>query len=260
MNSQSPRDLNATDIVTLPVQSQDRFARTDGRPQRSQPLMRLIEAAHLLPDHSIAYATHRVPCRSVFDAPATAFARGTLIPAQGGPIAIEDLLPGDRIVTSLGVQPVLWIGSTFSLSSKGPVPTESAMLTRILTGSFGPSRPSRDLVLGAGARMKMAARRLGLAGGPMGAVLVPVRDIVDGMGAIEVTPPSPVQLFHIATAQHATFLTEGIEVETYHPGTMLSDRLGVNGLKLLLSLFPHVEGLCDFGPLCLPRDPMGEVA
>jgi hypothetical protein len=260
-NTPSRRGPAATGSFSSPVPSRDRFARPDGRPQRTSPLTRNIEVAHLLPDLTSTFQTHRVPRSAIFERTAAAFARGTLLQGSDGPIAVEDLMPGDFIETSRGPQAVLWIGAT-ALSSFGPGAEGSSLthLTRILADTFGPGRPAADLVLGPAARLRHAsedrateaAAEASSEGGPAG-VLSPVEDFADGVGVFEVTPPGPVQLYHIAFRRHATFSAGGLEVESFHPGAGLGERLGPQGQALFLSLFGHLRSLDGFGPLALPR-------
>ncbi|MGX9355409.1 Hint domain-containing protein [Roseobacteraceae bacterium S113] len=221
--------------------------------------MRMIETAHLLPDLTSRIHQHRVPRSSTYEETAAAFARGTLIQTMDGPVAVEDLLPGDYVDTSRGPQAILWIGSTTMMTGVAGQGSSLTHLTRIMGETFGPARPQNDLVLGPGARLKHAAPE-DMGHGAEASVLSPVQDFVDGLSVIELTPPSPVQLYHIAFRRHATFRAGGIEVESYHPGNEMRHRLGENARALFLSLFPHLTALGDFGPLALPRHQLGGFA
>ena len=44
----------------------------------------------------------------------------------------------------------------------------------------------------------------------------------------------------------------GIEIESYHPGSELQQKLSGDSLRLFLSLFPNIQGLSGFGPLRVP--------
>lgn len=196
---------------------------------------------------------HRVPRTATYEHIAAAFARGTVVQTLDGPIAVEDLLPGDYVETCQGPQAILWIGST-TMASFGPAAEGSSLthLTRVLSDSLGPARPAADVMLGPAARIRNTPTDL-MEHLSDGAVLSPVADFTDGMGVFDVTPPSPVQLYHIAFRRHATFSAGGLEVESYHPGHDLRDRMGPTARTLFLSLFPHLSSLGGFGPLALPR-------
>jgi hypothetical protein len=90
------------------------------------------------------------PALPVFEDAFSAFARGALIPTEHGPVAIEDLLPGDRIETVGGdFLPIKWIGS-MQLDAQGTRAKGAApeCLYRLMADSFGYGRPAPDLLLG----------------------------------------------------------------------------------------------------------------
>jgi hypothetical protein len=73
------------------------------------------------------------------------------------------------------------------------------------------------------------------------------------MSTIRITPPRPVVVYHLCLDRHASIKVSGLEMESFHPGLGLEQRLGPNALSLFLSLFPHITSLEDFGPLAYPR-------
>ncbi|MEM9580884.1 MAG: Hint domain-containing protein [Pseudomonadota bacterium] len=244
--------LRAEGTFSVPVKS-DRFAQTDGRSQRTQPLMRKFEIASLLPCGSTRTSHHLAPSTELFEATSTAFARGTLINAPGGPIAVEDLIPGDRIETVDGrICPVVWIGSTTYVPAQTAPATTLTRLIRLLDGGFGAHTNLGDLMLGPAARLVQRRSALEHSIG-VSAVLTPIHDFEDGHTAVEITPPSPVRLFHLRLPAHAAIYAGGRPVETYHPGKLDVDAMGENMRSLFLSLFPDVETFDDFGPLNYPR-------
>ena len=72
---------------------------------------------------------------------------------------------------------------------------------------------------------------------------------MDGTNIIEISPPTPVQLFHICLKRHSVVCVNGLEVETYHPGQNVLRNIPLHTRDKLLSLFPHITKLEDFGPL-----------
>ncbi|WP_050529949.1 Hint domain-containing protein [Pseudaestuariivita atlantica] len=210
--------------------------------------MRKYEVASLLPDLSIRRTHHVAPATSLFTATSSAFAHGALINTVAGPVPVEDLLPGDYLdVQDADPAAILWIGSTLLAPNMPEVDGALSRLVRIMPDTFGLARPMHNLLLGPGARVLQPQQ------GGGGSVLVDIRGRVDGTSVIEVTPPSPVRLYHIATRRHAIIEADGIAVETYHPGRNTTDRLGFNTRSLYLSMFPHIRELSDFGPLIYPR-------
>lgn len=243
----------AVENLTPPVRMPDRLARPDGRPQRSQPLMRKFEVAHLTPSGDIGDFTRIAPALPAFEAAFSAFARGGIVQTEAGPVAVEDLLPGDRVRTEEnGFQTLLWRGAMTVIPNAPGQSPAMGHVTRIAAETLGYARPSTDLVLGPTARLYHRAPGVKVLTGREGA-FIPARDFVDGVSVVELTPLSPVQVFHLGFAGHERLTVSGIEVESYHPGPLHA--LGLRGemLALFLSLFPHVTELEDFGTPQYPR-------
>lgn len=225
----------------------------DPVPSSSMPIRpaatatRMYEVSCLRRDGAIFKARHMGPATPAFEAAFTAFARGTLIMTTCGPVAVEDLDPGMKIVTNeRGPSPLLWIGTTSVRPSQGDGPS----LTRIMSDALGMGRPMSDLMTGPGARILHRDAQT------CERALRPVRDLIDGTHVIELRPPSAVQLYHIALHRHATITAAGLEVETYHPGPGFENVLPHQQFAQFMGLFPHVQRPSDFGALAHPRQPL----
>ncbi|SEK38743.1 Hint domain-containing protein [Roseivivax marinus] len=251
MTRPAPYQTDYRDALSLTV-PRDRFARSDGRPRRAPSLMRRYEAAALLPDLTIRHTSVTAPALPVFEEATAAFARGTLVQTVGGPVAVEDLLPGDYLETTRGPEPVVWIGSTSFIPNVQSTDSGLLALTRIVAEAMGPAKPGNDLVLGPGARMVEDCARLKTLIG-QSRVLVPVTDQRDGDRILEIRPAGSVDLYHLALRHHGTIRVGGLELESYHPGTTIKRRLDEETMPLFRKLFPHLEGFDGFGELNLPR-------
>ncbi len=79
---------------------------------RHRRMMRKYEIAYLSSRSDLVEVTRLVPAAPAFEDSVSAFARGTLLQTARGPAAVEDLLPGDTVITAeFGSQPILWRGS-----------------------------------------------------------------------------------------------------------------------------------------------------
>lgn len=228
-------------------------ARSERRPQRVTPLTRKYEVAGLNPDGDIVEFARLAPATPVFEEAFSGFARGTLIQTPQGPVAIEDLYPGMEVETASGSRlPVLWKGSMMLYPGVPDMPEDRTQLTRLTADAFGLGRPMPDLLLAPRARLlfrharceELLGRRAGFA---------PARAFVDGISAIQITPVSPVRVFHLALERQAVLNANGVEVESYHPGLAADKMMERDTLSLFYSLFPHVRSLYDFGPMPYPR-------
>ena len=214
--------------------------------------VRIADIAAMLPDGSTVIGQRKIPTTPHFDQAFGAFAQGTVFQAPQGYIAVEDLRPGDQLTTADGGQEtVTWIGSaTFSASDPG----ERMKVTRIMADSFGVNRPQSFVSVGSAARVLQtpAAMRSDLGDKK---VTTPAAQFVDGVNVIEVTPPTPIRLFHVALQNHALLLAGGLEVESYHPGAQPLQMLSHTLRSVFMSVFPHIHRISDFGVLCTPRAP-----
>ncbi|WP_353471240.1 Hint domain-containing protein [Salipiger sp. H15] len=214
--------------------------------------MRKYEVAALLPDLSLSMKQQVAPALPLFEDACSAFARGTLIQTVRGPVAIEDLLPGDYIETSRGVQSITWIGSTTYVPGVASEDSGLDSLTRITAEAFGLGRPGVDLLLGPAARMVVSRPRFKALLG-QDSVLVPVAGEADWDRIVPVTPVGGVQLYHLMVQRHATIRVGGLEMETYHPGTALHGMTSQNLRALFLSMFDNLHEVQDFGELSMTR-------
>src|SRR6056297_318059 len=171
--------------------SADQIATFGGEPRRDVPLTRTVETAALLADLSISESTFTLPATPTFEACASAFARGTLISTVMGPIAVEDLIPGDLVETHRGPEPVVWKGSTGYLPDFASDTTSLTYLLRLPGDGFDQS----DLLLGPAARLVIRQDRFSDILN-CDAVLAPAADYVDGDRVLRITPPGAVQLYH----------------------------------------------------------------
>ncbi|WP_439124898.1 Hint domain-containing protein [Marivita sp.] len=247
MAQTSTDHVTTTDFNAYAV-STDKVATFDGRPRGEVPLTRTIEAAALLRDQSISESSFTVPASSTFEACASAFARGTLISTVMGPIAVEDLIPGDLVETHRGPQPVVWKGTTPYLPDFGGDTTSLTHLLRLP----GLGMDQSDLLLGPAARLVVRQERFtDLLN--CDAVLAPASDYIDEDRVLRITPPGPVQLYHFALRRHGIVKANGHELESYHPGRISAAEIGSSVRGMLETMFMHLDDLEAFGDLAFPR-------
>lgn len=239
-----PSELSLSDRA--PAAVPDRIVPCEHAPAR-RSWTRQVRLCWLAADGGICERSQSVPALPMFEAAFSAFARGALIATSEGPVAVEDLLPGDRLCVAGSRETVqlLWVG-TMTWLPRLPQGATRTPLIRLPAGTLGAGRPVGDLVLGAGARLL----RRDAGGTPL---LVPAPDFAEQMQAILITPPTALPLYHLVTEQHAVLCASGLEAESHHPGPNLARRMSSEMLALYLSLFPHIRRPDGFGALCLPR-------
>lgn len=217
---------------------------------RNRP-MRSYDVQYLCRDGQTRTARHSAPATPPFQDAFSAFARGTLITTTRGPVAVEDLAPGMKVVTNeRGPSPILWIGSMTVRPETYDRSGSDVRLIRVMAEALGMGRPMTDFMAGPGARVLQ--RTPGL----QEQTLRPVRHMLDGTHVIELRPPSTIQFYHIALFRHATITAEGLDTETFHPGPGFDQSMSLEDLNLFISLFPHIRKPVDFGSLAHPRHPL----
>jgi hypothetical protein len=223
------------------------------RPMRAMPLTRRYESMWLTPGGEIDDTTRIAPATPLFEEAFSALARGSVLTSDTGPVAIEDVLPGMRLLTAEGdFQTVTWVGSLVMYPGGQEGAEAPVGLTRITAEAFGAGRPLPDLVLGPRARICLRDARLKRVTG-FDAAFVPARAFIDGVSVIEVTPAAPVTLYHLVLERQSALKVMGLEIESYHPGEGLADMIDPRMLQLFEAVFPQLPGIAGFGPMGHPR-------
>lgn len=248
--------LSADGLSADRLSSPDRLSRdilSEGRSHREKLIMRRYEIAHLTDTNQIEETTRMAPAIAPFEECFAALGRGALVPTEAGPRAVEDVWPGDRIITaSGGTRTLLWRGSITIVPSAPNARPENSTLTRITADALGPQRPAPDLVLGPAARMAHSApgiQRLTRSA----TAFIPARDFIDHAQIIALTPTSAVPVYQLGFARQERLNVNGIEVETLHPGALHMLGLSSEMQGLLMSMFPHLSRIGEFGELLHPR-------
>ncbi len=229
------------------------IASPSGRPSRVKPQMRRYDVAHLTPSLQVEEFSRVAPALPAFENAFAAFGRGAILRTETGPMAVEDVLPGDRVLTTHhGYQTLLWRGMISIVPDQTSLRPEMSTMTRITSDALGLSRPVIDLVLGPAARCLHQAEALKTLTGKASA-LIPVRDFIDGDQLIELRPAASVPAYQLGFAQHTCVNVNGIDIETLHPGPAHSVGLGTKMMPHFMNLFPHVSNISSFGTLVAPR-------
>lgn len=168
------------------------------------------------------------------------FTPGTRLQTEDGEMAIEDLGPGDRILTrDDGPQEVIWSGHRrmsgarlFAMPDQRPI--------RMRVGALGIERPDEDLIVSPEHRVLVKGpAAMDLWGEPE--VLVRAADLV-GDRFITVDHSLRETFYvHLMLDRHQVIWANGLEVETFHPGFMGLDHLDQLQRDSLLEMRPELS-------------------
>lgn len=140
--------------------------------------------------------------------PVACFRAGTRLATPDGPVAVEDLDPGDFLVTGFGAAlRVRWVGYRTLECARHPRPWD-VMPVRVAAGAFRPGSPGRDLYLSPDHAVFVDG------------VLIPVRYLLNGATVVQ-EHADEVTYFHVEVetaageATHSVVLAEGLATESY---------------------------------------------
>lgn len=215
--------------------------------------MRKYEVTYLTDDNQIEDFSRIAPAATPFEEAFAAIGRGAILQTEMGPVAVEDLLPGDKIKTeSNGYQTLKWRGTMTIVPGSQNKRAEMGTMTRLTSDAMGFGKPGQDLVLGPSARVAHKAPGVKtLTGNDV--AFVPVRDFIDGSSIIELKPIAPVHCYQLGFDNHERINVNGVEIESLHPGLPHTIPMRQDMLMLFMSLFPHKNRLSDFHSLLHPR-------
>ncbi|PKP85342.1 MAG: hypothetical protein CVT80_03130 [Alphaproteobacteria bacterium HGW-Alphaproteobacteria-2] len=166
------------------------------------------------------------------------FTPGTRIGTPSGEKPVEDLRPGDRVITrDHGVQTVRWVGArTLSRTELALAPDLRAV--RIRAGALGHGLPERDMLVSPNHRMLVMSERTRLFFDEA-EVLVAAKHLADGDGIAQVETAG-VTYIHVMFDHHEVILADGAWSESFQPGDWSLRGLEREQRAELLDLFPEL--------------------
>ncbi len=134
---------------------------------------------------------------------APCFVAGTRVETESGELPVEDLRPGDRVVTAARrLAPVRWVGRMRIALVRHPRPRHVTPI-RISANAFSPGVPCRDLLVSPDHALFAEG------------VLIPARRLVNGASIRLETGLAAVTYVHVELDCHDLLLAEGLAAESY---------------------------------------------
>lgn len=160
------------------------------------------------------------------------FVTGTLVRTPDGERRVEDLVPGDLVLTrDNGAQPLRWIGKT-TVTGQG-----SLAPIRFAPGAIG---NTRELLVSPQHRMLISGWQAELIHG-QDEVLAAATHLVNG-DTITRMPCRRVTYVHLLFDRHEILEAEGVPTESFHPGDYLMSR-DADLRAEIVELFPELDDL-----------------
>ncbi|WP_149141349.1 Hint domain-containing protein [Gemmobacter caeruleus] len=174
------------------------------------------------------------------------FTPGTAIVTDRGEVAVENLRPGQRVMTrDHGLQPIRWVGQR-RLGIGELIADPALQPVRIRKGALGQGLPERDMLVSRQHRMLVTGQRAELMFGT-DEVLVRAIHLV-GQPGIECAALREVTYIHLLFDRHELVLGDGAWSESFQPGDRSLAGLDCPTRDEVVKLFP------DLATGVLPRN------
>lgn len=167
------------------------------------------------------------------------FTPGTLIVTDRGPVAVEGLSVGDRVLTKdNGYQVLRWIGRRdLTPAELAAQPQLRPILIR--AGAFGPAMPERDMRLSPQHRLLLSGVRAELYSGEA-EVLAPAQHFLGMAGVVRDAAVGGTSYIHLLFDRHEIVRSDGIWSESFQPAEAVLSGLERSQRDEVLALFPEL--------------------
>ncbi|MHC0052917.1 Hint domain-containing protein [Actibacterium sp. D379-3] len=176
------------------------------------------------------------------------FTPGTRIATPKGERLVQDLKPGDKVITrDNGIQEIRWIGQK-ALTGRDLAAARHLKPVLIRAGALGNGLPERDMMVSPNHRMLVANDRTALYFEEH-EVLVAAKHLVNNRGVHAVDTVSTTYI-HFMFDRHEVVLSDGAWTESFQPGDYTLKGMGNAQRTEIFELFPDlktVEGLRGYG-------------
>ena len=170
----------------------------------------------------------------------TCFGSGTMIATDQGEMPVQDLGPGDRVLTrDQGYATIVWAGAR-KLTAAELIAKPAFQPVRIAKGALGHGLPERDLIVSPQHRMLWSSVQTELLFGET-EVLVAALHLVGLPGIRRACPAEGVTYHHVMCAQHEILRSDGAWSESFQPGATTLDGMQDQQRAEILALFPQID-------------------
>ncbi|NNE81574.1 MAG: 2,3,4,5-tetrahydropyridine-2,6-carboxylate N-succinyltransferase [Silicimonas sp.] len=172
------------------------------------------------------------------------FVAGTMIRTDRGDVPVERLKKGDLVQTcDDGLQPIRWIGQR-TLPAQGPMAP-----VRIARGAFG---DHQTLMVSPLHRILVRSVHADLLFGSS-EVLIAAKDLVDGIDVCQIEG-GQVHYVHLLFDRHQVVWSEGLETESFLPGSQTTHCFEETTVAEICEIFPELDPKtgAGYGPAARP--------
>lgn len=173
------------------------------------------------------------------------FTPGTLISTPEGSRCVEDLVPGDKVLTrDRGVREICWVGRK-NLKKEDLERNPELCPILVKRGALDYGLPFQNMVVSPNHRFLSSSAQTQLLFGEI-EVLVAAKflTILEG---VEQVCPQDVSYIHLMFDRHELVLSQGVWTESFQPGDHSLSGMDEDQRQEILTLFPALNGKRDRG-------------
>jgi len=172
----------------------------------------------------------------------TCFVRGTLIETEHGPMPVEQLPAGVKVLTVDGEFKPLRLPMSRKVQADEVAQNPKLAPVRIMAGALGNGMPKRDLLVSRQHRIlvssKICERMFGESN-----VLIPAIRLTDLPGIFVEPNHGSVEYFHLLFDCHEVVIAEGVPTESFFLGPEALKSMPLDARQEIVTLFPEVGEL-----------------
>jgi len=176
----------------------------------------------------------------------TCFVRGTLIETDHGPIPVEKLQAGDKVLSTDGEFKVLRIPMGRKLRAQEICDNPNLAPVRIMAGALGNGMPNRDLLVSRQHRMLVSSKVCERMFGRPDALVAAIR-LTELPGVFVEPTHEDVEYFHLLFDRHEVVFAEGAPTESFFAGPEALKSMRPEAREEILTILPEICAL-DFSP------------
>lgn len=176
------------------------------------------------------------------------FASGTLIDTDRGPVKVEDIRPGDKVMTrNNGAQPVVWTGER-RLSYQHLAFHGKTRPILIEAGALGAGSPSQPLVVSPQHRVVISSKIVKRMTGE-DEMMIPAKKLLELDGVEQIVPDTGVIYHHVLCETHEVITANGALAETLFLGEQATEMLSPEHRQEIETRFPGLADRMEMHPL-----------
>lgn len=187
----------------------------------------------------------------------TCFVRGTLIETKNGPVPVEQLQAGEKVLAADGELKTLRLAMSRKIPAHEVADNLKLAPVRIMAGALGNGMPKRDLLVSRQHRMLVSSNVCERMFGQREALVAAIR-LTELPGVFIEADHGAVEYFHLLFDCHEVIFAEGTPSESFFTGPEALKSMLPEAREEILKILPQI-GQADYSPEPAFQIPSGKL-